>query len=186
MPPTNPAPNAVPAPKPAPKKFTVTPRPVYHQTTAIPRKRKPIVKKKPGTSLADELSAYLPTGGINSAPEKNAIINLPITFWSGTSQTFQSLVQILGVGVNLSLKASYQWDFGDGITQTTSDPGSTYPNGNITHLYKAPGNYQIKLRVTWSGTWLYAGALTPIPAGALWSDYSRDLIVYRAPSSFVE
>jgi YVTN family beta-propeller protein len=40
--------------------------------------------------------------------------------------------------------ASYQWDFGDGATQTTTTP-------IVTHAYAAPGRYTVTLTETSSG-----------------------------------
>ncbi len=44
----------------------------------------------------------------------------------------------------------YTWDFGDGDTLTTADPGRPYPNFDVTHVYEQLGEARISLTTTWT------------------------------------
>ncbi len=46
---------------------------------------------------------------------------------------------------------SYAWDFGDGETTVTADPGRPYPAFDVTHTYLDLGLRTITLTTTWSG-----------------------------------
>ncbi|UJP40099.1 PKD domain-containing protein [Cellulomonas palmilytica] len=46
---------------------------------------------------------------------------------------------------------SYTWDFGDGETVVTADPGRPYPAFVVTHTYLDLGRRTISLTTAWSG-----------------------------------
>jgi len=50
---------------------------------------------------------------------------------------------------------SYAWDFGDGATLTTVEPGRPYPDFDITHTYREPGSHAISLTTAWSGRYRF-------------------------------
>lgn len=45
----------------------------------------------------------------------------------------------------------YAWDFGDGSTLTTTEPGRPYPAFDLTHVYTELADRQITLTTTWTG-----------------------------------
>lgn len=45
----------------------------------------------------------------------------------------------------------YEWDFGDGSTLTTTEPGRPYPAFDLTHVYTELGARTITLTTTWTG-----------------------------------
>lgn len=45
----------------------------------------------------------------------------------------------------------YEWDFGDGSTLTTTEPGRPYPAFDLTHVYTELADRQITLTTTWTG-----------------------------------
>ncbi len=55
-----------------------------------------------------------------------------------------------GVDVRVT-PVEYTWDFGDGTTLTTADPGSPYPDFDVTHLYSSLGTRTVSLTTTWTG-----------------------------------
>jgi hypothetical protein len=177
-----------------PASAPIKPKPIVKFTGPVvvhryyaPRKTKPKPKpkvKKP-TNLADQLSQYLPNTGIKSAPFNNSVIRIPITFWSSSSNIFNSIVNILGATVSLHLTSTYHWDFGDGVTLVSGSAGNPYPNGNIFHTYLKPGVYPVKLTVEWNGNWIYGGVINVIPGGITQS-YQTTMKVFQAPSTFVQ
>ncbi|MCR6648876.1 MAG: PKD domain-containing protein [Cellulomonas sp.] len=54
-----------------------------------------------------------------------------------------------GVDVVVSPQ-EYTWEFGDGQTLTTTEPGRPYPAFDLTHEYDEVGTAQIALTTTWS------------------------------------
>lgn len=62
---------------------------------------------------------------------------------------------VLGTAVTITANpTSYAWDFGDGATLTTTDPGLPWPDGTLTHTYTRAGDYRLALTTTWSATYV--------------------------------
>lgn len=53
------------------------------------------------------------------------------------------------------MPSSYTWDFGDGETVTTAEPGRPYPAFDVTHTYLELGTYRISLTTAWSGRYRF-------------------------------
>ena len=60
-----------------------------------------------------------------------------------------TLFDVYGVDVIVT-PAEYRWEFGDGETLTTTDPGRPYPAFDLTHTYSQLGTAQISLTTTWT------------------------------------
>ena len=58
---------------------------------------------------------------------------------------------------------SYTWHWGDGTTTTTNEPGRPYPNKDVTHVYKRAGSYTVRVDVTYSGWYEWAGTRFDLP-----------------------
>jgi len=99
--------------------------------------------------------------------------------------TFQTVIVVLEVPILITLKASYEWDFGDGEELTTTVPGAPYPAMLIKHRYLEPGEYEVALKVSWSGTWR-AGALQGPINGTINQRFNRDLKIYTADTIFTK
>jgi PKD repeat protein len=81
-----------------------------------------------------------------------------VYFWCDLPTLFQSRVDIIGEVVDVALRPSFVWSFGDGSFYSTTENGAPYPNGQIQHTYKQPGTYQISLLTTWNGTYTHNAA----------------------------
>ncbi len=81
-----------------------------------------------------------------------ALVNKPtVVHADGGPQTLTTT--ILGTAVTIApTPTSYAWDFGDGATLTTADPGRPWPTGTLTHTYQRVGTYTIALTTTWSAS----------------------------------
>jgi hypothetical protein len=44
----------------------------------------------------------------------------------------------------------YRYDFGDGQTQRTDDPGGAYPSGHVRHRYRSTGDVRISVTARYS------------------------------------
>jgi hypothetical protein avisC_12842 len=76
---------------------------------------------------------------------------------SPDKQTFN--ITLLGTAIEVeATPVSFNWDWGDGQSFETTDPGTPYPNYSVSHPYEVTGNgYVIKLRTSWSARWRIAG-----------------------------
>ena len=115
----------------------------------------------PTTISNEQVARLIPHGsGINRYPsgEIFVIFKQPMMVWtSPDKQTFN--ITLLGTAIEVeATPTSFNWDWGDGQTLDTTDPGSPYPNYTVSHPYEVTGNgYVIKLRTSWSARWRIAG-----------------------------
>lgn len=81
------------------------------------------------------------------------LVNKPtVVSTDSASQTLTTT--ILGTLVTITAKpAGYTWDFGDGETLVTTDPGRPWPDADLSHAYARVGAYRITLTTTWSATY---------------------------------
>ena len=166
-----------PSPKPATKKVASKPKP------AVPKAAKPKIVT---ASLSDRLTKLLPTGDINFQPQEQALVNLPVYFWTKTPERFTALVPILDVLVYVNLTPTFTWSFGDGATQISKLSGAPYPIGPINHTYTNSQDYSVGLMISWQGYWSVNGITTPITGNAITQSVSRTLSVVKGPTKFTK
>jgi hypothetical protein len=158
--PKKPAVKVIPKPKAVPLFFppTAAAKPAIKKQT-VKRTYKPIIKKAvTKVNLSDRLTKMVPTAGVAYQPEFEPLVNVPVYFWCDLPTLFQSRVDIIGEVVDVALRPSFLWSFGDGSFYSTTENGAPYPNGTIQHTYKQPGTYQISLLTTWNGTYTHNAA----------------------------
>ena len=115
----------------------------------------------PTTVSNEQVARLIPHGsGINRYPsgEIFVIFKQPMMVWtSPNKQTFN--ITLLGTPIEVeATPVSFNWDWGDGQTFETTDPGTPYPNYSVSHAYEVTGNgYVIKLRTSWSARWRITG-----------------------------
>ena len=115
----------------------------------------------PTTVSNEQVARLIPHGsGINRYPsgEIFVIFKQPMMVWtSPDKQTFN--ITLLGTAVEVeATPVSFNWDWGDGQSFETTDPGTPYPNYSVSHAYEVTGDgYVIKLRTSWSARWRIAG-----------------------------
>jgi hypothetical protein len=112
----------------------------------------------------DEVFRYfqtlpLPQLTTRQQPPGQALVGLPVIFFTDSPTTRTFTVDIRGFTVDIAATASsYTWDTGDGAVLTTTEPGAPYPNQTITHDYSS-GTYTASLTTTWGATFSVDGAL---------------------------
>ena len=186
-------------PKPAPsKKAVLKPKTAVSKKPVPKISIKPVVKKvvlKPKlapvkkaatASLSDRLIKLLPIGDVNFQPDQDALVNMPVFFWTKTPQHFQAVVPILDLIVYVNLHSTFTWSFGDGKFITTTMQGGAYPLGLITHTYKSNDNYPVNLKITWRGTWSVNGVTTAISGNGITQSITRDISVINALGRFTK
>ena len=186
-------------PKP-PKKVVVqsTPKPkavpLFFPPAALPKAvvKKPVVKRtyKPQikkvvatVNLSDRLTKMVPTAGVAYQPEFEPLVNVPVYFWCDLPTLFQSRVDIIGEVVDVALRPSFIWSFGDGAVFATTQYGAPYPTGQIHHTYTKPGTYQISLLTTWNGTYTHNATARAV-TGTVKKVSVALVTIVKAPTTF--
>jgi len=101
-------------------------------------------------------------------PGNGAIVNLPALFATNTPAEQVFTETLLGIPVTLDVQASWTWDFGDGTTLTTTDPGGAYPVTTLSHTYLQSAHVTVALTTNWTGTYAMAGGpAATIPGGPI-------------------
>ena len=179
-----------PTPKPSQKpQVTPTQKPKV-LTTKKPVVVKPRTIKKPtpgatkaATSLSDKLVEMLPTAGIAYSPSFQPLIKVPVFFWSDVPEVINKKISIVGEVVEVQLKPTFIWHYGDGVIYPTRKVGAPYPDGEIQHSYSNPGHYLIELITVWSGEFTVQGVKARIP-GDIKTVSVLPITVVAAPSRF--
>jgi hypothetical protein len=178
--------------KVAPKKPVVK-RVVLKQPSTVTTPRKPVVRKKrviakkatAATSIADRLTKLLPTGGVAYQPAFEPLVQVPVIFWCDLPKIFSTRFNIVGEVVDVTLRPSFSWSFGDGSVMQSTDPGAPYPAGSIQHAYLKEGTYLVTMLATWGGTWSNQGTIRAV-TGEIKTIRVATVKVVSAPTMFVQ
>lgn len=174
-----PRPTAVPLFFPPTTKKPIIPKPIVKRTY------KPRIKKTTTTvNLSDRLTKMVPTTGVAYQPEFEPLANVPVFFWCDLPSVFQSRVDIIGEIVDVTLRPSFTWSFGDGSIYSTTQNGGPYPNGVIRHSYSEPGNYVVTLLTTWNGTYTHNAQARAVTGTVKKLSFAAVTIV-QAPTHFI-
>ena len=112
----------------------------------------------------------LPKLTTKQQPPGNALVGLPVIFFTDgpTSQHFT--VDIRGFTVDIAASATgFTWHTGDGGDLHTTGPGAPYPNQTITHDYRS-GSYTASLTTTWGATFSIDGGASAAVPGTTTTD----------------
>jgi hypothetical protein len=181
----------------APKKAAVKPRPkptarpLFFPPTKpvvskprIKRTYKPRVKKSTtSVNLSDRLTKLVPTAGVAYQPEFEPLVKTDVYFWCDLPTIFQSRVDIIGEIVDVTLRPSFTWSFGDGSFFSTTENGAPYPNGTIRHSYSKPGSYVITLLTTWNGSFTHNAQVRAV-SGTVKKISAAAITVVQGPTHF--
>jgi hypothetical protein len=187
--PKKPVVKAKPTKKPLP--FFLLPEP-KKPVVKKPIKKKPVVKKpaKPRVkktltkvNLSDRLTKLVPTAGVAYQPEFEPLVHVPVYFWCDLPKLFQSRVEIIGEVIDVTLRPSYLWSFGDGSTFSTTESGAAYPHGLIHHIYSKPGVYLVTLATTWNGAFTHNAQLRAV-TGSVVKISLAEITIVAAPTTF--
>ena len=165
--------------KVSPPKPRVTKKAVPKISTPIPQP--PVTQS---ASLNDRLIKALPTAGIAYQPEYEPLVDVPVFMWTDLPTSFMTQVKIVGEIVDVALRPSFTWSFGDGTFLSTTDVGGPFPDGKIKHTYSSPGTYLITLISTWNGTYTH-NAQTRAITGTVKTTSIVTITVVNAPTRFV-
>lgn len=182
-----------PTPHPKATKKAVVPVPTV-KTTQKPVVKKPIKKSSkkpvvknssaPATSLQDKLVESIPTAGISYQPSFSPLVGAPVYFWSDIPTLVTKKVEIVGELVEVRLRPTFIWHYGDGIIYVTRKVGAAFPDGEIRHTYSKPGHYLIELITRWDGEFTVDGISARIP-GEITTVSVLPITVVTAPIRFM-
>ena len=164
--------------KVAPPKPKVTKKPVPKVSAPTPQPPAP-----QSASLNDRLIKALPTAGIAYQPEYEPLVGVPVFMWTDLPTSFMTQVKIVGEIVDVALRPSFTWSFGDGTFLSTTDVGGPFPDGKIKHTYSNPGTYLITLISTWNGTYTH-NAQTRAITGTVKTTSIVTITVVNSPTRF--
>lgn len=197
---SGPSSSKVTKPKTVKPKVVIKTKPVVKPKVVAPIKKSPIKKspakpaKKPvkkaapkvvvATSLSDRLSKSLPTGGISYQPNFKPLIHTAVYFWNDLPSVFRTQVNLIGETIDVVLRPSYVWSFGDGSFFATTDPGGPFPDGKVTHIYSQPGIYPVLLTTTWNGSFSH-NAVERAITGQIKKVSALTITVVAAPTRFM-
>ena len=124
----------------------------------------------PVVVTSSDVSKVMANGsGITRQPPgaKALVSKIVIVYTSGDSQTMET--QVGGAPVTIvATPVSYAWDWGDGATTTTTDPGAAYPDQTVFHKYSHTAKgVVISLTTTWTATYSVGGGPAQPISGTL-------------------
>lgn len=177
-----------PTPKPSPKGSIpppvkkVVPKPVASK----PVVKKPLVTNTPeaATSIEDKLIESLPTAGISYQPSFSPLVKTPVYLWSDIPTLITKKIEIVGEFVEVRLRPTFIWHYGDGTIYVTRKVGAPFPEGEIRHSYAKPGHYLIELITRWDGEFTIDGVSARIP-GEITTVSILPITVVAAPIRFM-
>jgi PKD domain len=174
-----------PSPKPTVRPLFFPPAKPVVTKPKVKRTYKPRVKKTTTTvNLSDRLTKMVPTAGVAYQPEFEPLVKTDVYFWCDLPTIFQSRVDIIGEVVDVTLRPSFTWSFGDGSVMSTTQNGAPYPNGTIRHSYSKPGTYVITLLTTWNGSYTHNAQVRAV-TGTVKKISTAVITVVQGPTHFI-
>ena len=183
--PRKPSVKPIPQPTVRPLFFPPAPIKVVVPKPFVKRTYKPRIKKSATTvNLSDRLTKLVPTAGVAYQPEFEPLVKTEMYFWCDLPTIFQSRVDIIGEVVDVTLRPSFTWSFGDGTVVSTMQNGAPYPNGTIRHSYSRPGTYVITLLTTWNGSYTHNAQVRAV-TGTVKKISIAAITVVQGPTHFI-
>lgn len=80
------------------------------------------------------------------------LVNKPLIVYADAEHR-EFRTDLFGFGIDVDVyPVEYTWDFGDGTSLTTADPGSPYPSFDVAHTYGSEvAGTTVTLTTTWKG-----------------------------------
>jgi len=123
----------------------------------------PVTIRQVRQRAVDRFVADLPPVRVTVNPPRGVLAQLPVIFSSGQEGgLLERQYVLLGQSVTVQARPSWQWDFGDGVSLVTLDPGGAYPNVAVAHAYRRAGAQPVRLTTYWSASF-NVGDLGPYP-----------------------
>jgi hypothetical protein len=95
-------------------------------------------------------------------PPGGALTGLPVNFSTGQQNLRHARLDVLGVSIELDATPRWEWQWGDGRSLATADPGGRYPTMTVTHTYLRNGLQIVRVTSRWRARFTVEG-LGPYP-----------------------
>lgn len=128
--------------------------------------------------ISAEFTRYVPEQAARCWPTQGAVTQIPLICQSGQrAEPISWRLYIAGFDVGITTSPSWTWNF-HGSILNTRDPGGPYPNREISHTFRTPGDKTVGIVTRWSGNFsvdnldpvsidreLIQGSLIPVTIG---------------------
>ena len=119
---------------------------------------RPATRREFESQVKQSALRLLPKQQPGISPRFETLVSVPVSVWSGQSQTFRpKAMSLSGQNVQIIAKATWLWQWGDGTRNWTRLPGGRYPKSGISHIFSKPGNYSLRLTTVWQAEYFVAG-----------------------------
>ncbi len=110
----------------------------------------PVSAEDLGRMVAQRVRQEAPGAHPGFQPRSAALTALPTNFRAGQPRSISRSETIAGIPVDFHATARWRWSWGDGRAPlVTDDPGGTWPNLSVTHVYRRPGTKKVTLQTLW-------------------------------------
>lgn len=122
-----------------------------------------------------------------SPPDGRTLVNFDTVFYT-TAGEQDFPVTLLGRPVVIyAIPVEYNWQHGDGTSQSTTTTGAPYPSKEITHLYEQTGTVSPRVDVRYRAEFTVdGGERQAIPGFATVTGTSEDLTIMEARTRLVD
>jgi hypothetical protein len=104
-----------------------------------------------GARARERFASDLPPLVLAAQPAQGVLAQIPVVFASGQpGEPMAASYPILGETVTVRAQPTWTWQFGDGATLATSDPGGTYPHLAVAHAYRRSGDFSVAVNTSWA------------------------------------
>lgn len=94
-------------------------------------------------------------------PRGGTLVHLPAIFASGQPARLGTRsFSLVGFDIVLRGEATWTWQFGDGSSFVTSDPGGGWPNDSVSHVYERSGDFAPSVSTEWQA-WFTVDGMGP-------------------------
>lgn len=113
--------------------------------------------------LSDVVVERVPPLQPSFQPDGGTVVGLPAVFAANQSRGLgERSFTLVGFSVVMDGRASWAWDFGDGTTVVTDQPGGPWPDLGVVHGYDRAGSYPVSVTASWEA-WFTVDGLGPWP-----------------------
>ncbi|QIG41566.1 hypothetical protein G5V58_01175 [Nocardioides anomalus] len=114
-------------------------------------------------------------------PNGRTLVNFDTNFFT-TTQPFDTAVTLLGQRVDLHITpAHFTWQFGDGESSATTEPGAPFPALDVTHAYRKKGHVAPSVDTTYTAQFrVNGGPWRDVPGTVTIAGAAVDLQVLTA------
>lgn len=118
----------------------------------------PVTVEQVGRLARDRFVEAVPRPIPRFQPSAGVVTQLPVAFDTGQrSVSLRRTYQLLGEAVQLSGTPRWRWEFGDGASLDTTEPGGPYPDLSVGHVYRRAGAHTVLLRTLWTAQYTVDG-----------------------------